>query len=591
MTSPRPERRFQGIPGSSGIAIGPAWVERSVAVDTAPRSIADGEILAEAERFRAAIERSRKQLETIRRGVENLAVQEPRLILDTHILILQDEMLVDETIATIARDKVNAESALQKTMAKVRGVFAGISDEYFRERLSDVDQVAERVFRSLAGHDDDGIPLAERARGYVIVHHDLTPADTAQLQRGMVLGFATDTGGKTSHTVIMARSLEIPAVVGLARATAEIEHGSMVILDGSSGLLIADPDAQTLAQYRAARTMLEERERRLRLGATAPATTKDGVRILLSANVELAVEGALAHECGADGVGMFRTEFLFMNRRDLPSEEEQYNAYRTVVEALKPRPVTIRTLDIGGDKLFSPADRPSEANPALGLRAIRYCFKDEPVFRAQLRAILRASAHGPTRILLPMISGLEELRWAREQIKSCADELARGGIAHDPAVQIGIMIEIPSAAMLSDLFAREVDFFSIGTNDLIQYTLAIDRGNEDVAYLYEPLHPALLRLLKRVIDAGDGAGLRVNLCGEMGSEPQYLPVLLGLGLRELSMHAVQIPRMKKWVGAIDLEDARRMAAHAMTLPTAKEVREFVNAAQVRPENTPTSGGD
>ena len=405
-----------------------------------------------------------------------------------------------------------------------------------------------------------------------------------------MLGFATEVGGKTSHTVIMARSLEIPAVVGIPHLIADFEPGAMVILDGGAGLLIVDPEEATLARYRLSKSAHQERERRLRADAARPAATLDGVGILLSANVELPQEGNLVVSCGADGVGMFRTEFLFMNRSALPDEEEQYGVYRRMVEALGGKPVTIRTIDVGGDKLVAPAsgqEPPAEANPALGLRAIRYCFREPKVFRTQLRAILRASAHGRTRILLPMISGLDEWRWARKEVARCAAELAQEGIAQDPKIQVGIMVEVPSAALLADWFAREVDFFSLGTNDLIQYSLAIDRGNEAVAYLYEPLQPAILRLLKTVIDAAAAHGKRVNLCGEMGSEPQYLPVLLGLGLRELSMHAVQIPRMKKWVGAIDLEEARRITAHALTLSTGEEVRTYVSAANARID-TPTS---
>ncbi len=585
MSEPRPQRILQGIPGSPGIAIGPAWVERPIDVDPAVRRIAEDEVAIEVARFRAAVEASRLQLTAIRDRVAGLNVQEPRLILDTHLLILQDEMLIDDTVGRISSDRVNAERALRSTLSTVRAAFSGIADEYFRERMSDVDQVADRILRNLVGHEDTA-PLALRARGHVIVHHDLSPADTATMRRGMVLGFATDTGGKTSHTVIMARSLEIPAVVGLGRATAEIEERSTVILDGSAGVVIVDPEAATVEEYRNRKAILEERERRLRSDALQPASTRDGVRIQVQANLELPTEAELAAACGADGVGMFRTEFLFMNRRDLPDEEEQYAAYRAVVEAMAPRPTTIRTLDIGGDKLFSPADRPTEANPALGLRAIRYCLREEALFRAQLKAILRASAHGPVRILLPLVSGVEEIRTARRTIDDVRAELTTRGTPFDRETPLGVMIEVPSAALLADLLAHEVDFFSIGTNDLIQYALAIDRGNEDVAYLYEPAHPALLRLLKSVIDAATAAGKRVNICGEMGGEPLYLLVLLGLGLRELSMHAALIPRMKRWLRSIGLEEARRIAVEALALPTAREVREFL-AQATRAYESPT----
>ncbi len=586
MTKATWERVLTGIPGSPGIAIGPAYVERPINVDPVLHSVLPEDVEPEVARLERAITLSRQQLEAIRDRVSQLSVQEPKLILDTHILMLQDEMLVDDTVKRIREEKVNAEWALRETMQKVRSVFATISDEYFRERVNDVDQVVARILKNLAGHVD-GAPLAEKAQGQVIVHHDLSPADTAQLRRGMVLGFATDTGGKTSHTVIMARSLEIPAVVGLGKATAEVEEGAMLILDGAAGLVIIDPSEATIAEYRRRKEVMEEREHRLRADAAKPAITADGERILLGANLELPVEVDLANACGADGVGMFRSEFLFMNRRDLPGEQEQYLAYKQVVEGMAGRPTTIRTLDLGGDKLFSPADRSTEPNPALGLRAIRYCLREPALFRMQLRAILRASAHGPVRILLPLISSVDELRRARAAIESCKVELANDGVRFDADVQVGVMIEVPSAALLSDVLAKEVDFFSIGTNDLIQYVLAIDRGNEDVAYLYEPLHPAVLRLLKTVIDAANSAGKRVNICGEMGGEPQYLLPLLGLGLREMSMHAAQIPRMKRWVGAVTLDRAKEIAAKALTLSTAREVRECV-AEAVREFESPTT---
>ena len=583
------QRVIHGIPGSPGIAIGTAYVERPIDVDPTVRTIAPEEVDSEVARFQSAVARSKAQLEAIVDRIADLHVPEPRLILDTHLLILEDDMLIGATASTIRNEKLGAEAALRSTMEKVRAAFATIADEYFRERVNDVDQVAERILRNLAGHVE-GAPLAERAKGHVIVHHDLTPADTAQLRRGMVLGFVTDTGGKTSHTVIMARSLEIPAVVGAARATAEIDEGTMVILDGGAGVVIIDPEEATLEDYRRRKAVLEERERRLRADAVRPAITRDGVRIRLHANLELPQEADLAVACGADGVGMFRTEFLFMNRRDLPGEDEQYEAYRLVVEAMGGRPATIRTLDIGGDKLVSPADRPSEANPALGLRAIRYCLKEPGIFQAQLRAILRAAAHGPVRVLVPLVSGVEELRRAKEELAIARKSLADAGVAHGAQVEIGVMVEVPSAVMLVDLLAREVDFLSLGTNDLIQYALAIDRGNEEVAYLYEPMHPAMLRLLKRVLDEASAVGRRVNLCGEMGGEPQYLPVLLGLGLREISMHAGQIPRMKRWVTSVDLESAAKIAAKALTLPTAREVRDYVASASAGFEPPTTVDG-
>ena len=527
------------------------------------------EIEAEVARFQGAVEEAAAQLRRIKQRVSGQQhLREHLYILDTHLLILEDQMLVGETIAAI-RNRYNAESALRRVLRKLRQLFDQIEDEYLRERQSDVDAVGERLLRILCGASERAVGRVEKKS--LIVAHELSPADTMQMDRSRVLGFLTDKGGRTSHTAILARSLDIPAVVGLENITALVEDRQSIIIDGASGIVVLNPSAATLQEYQARKKNYELRERELELYRDLDAVTTDGFRLHLYGNLEMASEFKLAQKHGVEGIGLYRTEFLYLGRSQPPSEEDQFRAYCGALEKMPGLPVTIRTLDIGGDKFVPELNLADEANPAMGLRAIRFSLQEETLFRIQLRAILRASGRGPVRILFPMISGVAEIRACKRLLQEVAGELARAGIPHDPELPVGIMIETPSAVMIAPFLAEEVDFFSIGTNDLIQYFLAVDRGNEHVAYLYDPFHPAILRALKATCDAAHDAGIDVYICGEMAGEPLYTLVLVGLGLDGLSMNPACIPRVKRVLRHVSRAQGALLIEKLLALPTSKEV--------------------
>jgi phosphotransferase system enzyme I (PtsI) len=557
-----------GIGSSPGIAIGEAFLVNRARMPSAERAIAAAEVEGEIDAFREAIRISKRQLEEVRAGVNDRQLGEHLYIIDTHLLILDDQMLYEETVRSIREDLINAEGALRRTLSRFRAVFNQIEDEYLRERRSDVDSVGERLLRNLQGERQQS--LATIGHKVIVVAHDLSPADTVQMDREKIIGFVTDVGGRTSHTSILARSSGIPAVVGLETITALIPGGTPMIIDGAVGTLILNPSPQTFQEYLQKKQAYEYHERELLSYCELPAVTRDGHRVVLRGNVEAPAEIPLLVSHGAEGVGLFRTEFLFMNRPSPPDEEEQYRIYRDLVEQLAPHPVTIRTLDIGGDKFVTEVNLSDEANPAMGLRGVRFSLKERRLFQVQLRAILRASAHGPVRVMFPMISGVFEIRACKRYLEEARAAL----VAENRAVGtplVGIMIETPSAAIIPDLLAAEADFFSVGTNDLIQYCLAVDRGNEHVAYLYEPLHPAVLRALQNIGRAARGAGIELGMCGEMAGEPFYCMVLIGLGFQELSMNAAGIPRVKQVVREVKLEDAERLVEELLQLPTAPEV--------------------
>ena len=563
-----------GVGASPGIIIGKAMlVDRGRPNFLHVRLVSEEDIEQQIGFFSKAIEDSRGQLERAKQEVRKKDVPEGAYIIDTHLLILQDKVLLNSIVGRIRDEKIDAAWAVGLVMADLKKNIDGISDEYMQERTSDINYIEQRVLRNLAGKT---VEVGTRAgENTIIVANDLSPADTAGFDVKTVLGFVTDCGGKTSHTAIMARALKIPAVVALNDASLTINSGDLIIVDGNNGVVLVNPDAQTLLKYRQQKGKYEEFERSLLRYKTLPSVSVDGFQVKLLANIEIVEELDTVQHYGADGIGLFRTEFLYLNKQTLPSEDELFQIFKRAAEQLAPKPVTVRTIDIGGDKFMSQLDMAEEMNPAMGLRAIRFCLKEISIFRTQLRAILRASAFGKVKIMFPMISCVQEMRRVKEILDDVMAELSREGKAYDSHIEIGSMIEVPSSGIIADLLAREVNFFSIGTNDLIQYLLAIDRVNEQVSYLYEPLHPAVLRLLRSIIDAAHAQGIPVAMCGEMAGEPLYLPILLGLGIDELSMTPIALLESKKILRSMDYRQCTQIVNKLFTFSTADEIRAYV----------------
>jgi len=568
-------RDLQGIGASHGIAIGRARVADRSRVVVLEREIGPDEVSDEVARFKAALEAAGEELRGVKQHLAEERGPEHLYVIDTHLLILQDSMLTRETVDAIEGGRLNAEAALQRTLQKFKEFFAGIEDEYLRERGSDVETVIERVLRCMVGQEQ--VPVNYGEGKAIIVAHDLSPADVLMIDKEKVIGFVTDLGGKTSHSAILSRALDIPAVVGLERITAEVADGDVLIIDGATGTVVINPDEELFRDYLRRKQHYEYLERELLKLRDLPAETTDGCRIVLKGNVEFPEEIPSLKGHGAEGIGLYRTEMLFFNRDELPSEEEQFAAYAAIIREMAPLPVTIRTLDVGGDKFVPELNLADELNPALGLRAIRLSLRQPETFKPQLRAILRASALGKVRIFFPMVSGVAEIRAVKALLEEAKEELRREGKSFDDGIDIGIMIEIPSAVIIADLLAREVDFFSVGTNDLIQYSLAIDRTNEHLSHLYEPLHPAVLRSLKIVVDAAHAAGIDASMCGEMAGEAVYLPILLGLGFDELSMNATSLLRVKKILRRCSKKETEKLVDHALTFATAQEVESFLQS--------------
>jgi phosphotransferase system enzyme I (PtsI) len=562
---------LRGINASPGICIGKAYLVDKEGVEVVEKYyIKRKKLQKEIKRYKSAVKKAKDEIHAI---IDNRPEKLQRdYILETHLALLKDKMLYGKTIKTIEKEGVNAEWALKKVVSNLNAIFQNMADSYLKERALDVVHVSDSIMRNLVGAKSENIAAIDKR--VILVAQDLSPADTSQINLERIRGFITDRGGKTSHTGIMAQALQIPAVVGLENATTEIKSEDLIIVDGSSGKVIVNPSEQSLVEYEEQKIQYEDYKVGIARGSHLKAETTDGVQLEVMANIELPEEVVAVKKYGGDGIGLYRTEFQYMNRAEFPSEEELFDKYRDVVEVMAPKSVTIRTLDINGDKAVANHTSYDEINPALGLRAIRYCLKKPDVFKTQLRAILRAAAFGRVRILFPMISAYHEICKARKLFDQAADSLEKEGLPYNREIDIGIMIEVPSAVVVADLLAEKVDFFSIGTNDLIQYALAIDRGNRHVADLYQPLDPAIIRMIKRVADVSRDKGIGIFMCGEMAATPHHIPLLLGMGMDELSMNPQSIPQIKRVIRSLDIEDTRSFVREALKKKTARGVFEL-----------------
>ncbi len=561
---------MRGVAASPGVSRGRIFILTDAPAGIDPRTLGDSEIEPEIQRLEQALVDTRIEVQSLQRRLAEGIGFKDAAIFEVHLLILEDPVLLNETSRRIREHSENAGAAFGEVARQYVEMLGALDDPFFRERAADIRDVTQRVLHRLSGGPGPTRPPTLK-EPVIIVSHDLSPSMTAQLDRRFVLGFATDVGSRTSHTAILARSLGLPAVVGLHSVTSKVAPGQPALIDGHTGAIFVNPTDQTLFEYGQLARRRVQIEKRLTEIRDQPAVTLDGSRVILSANIELAEDAPAVLEAGADGVGLFRTEYLFLQGDCLPDEEAQLAAYRTVAEALKPNSVIVRTLDIGGDKFTPHLKMPHEVNPSLGWRAIRFCLQERELFRTQLRAILRASALGNIKIMYPMVSGVDELIQANALLAECREELTRDGLAFDPDLEVGAMIEVPSAVLVARHLARHVQFFSIGTNDLIQYSLAVDRLNDKIAHLYEPTHPAVLQSIHMTVEAARSGNLWVGVCGEMASDPALVPLLLGLGVNELSVAAAGVPRVKHIVRACRLDEARSFAQWALDQPSGAEI--------------------
>jgi phosphotransferase system enzyme I (PtsI) len=566
---------LKGIGVSPGVAIGRVYRFDPLDSKIAFYKLKDDSLIPkEVLRFKKALTESEQQLLEIQKNLKKAKVTEPLYVIDVHILILKDKIFTNRTIKYIRRLGINAEWALRMTLDHYKQIFEGVEDAYISSRVSDVQYVVQRVLRNLSGEKQENV-WETGQDGVIIVSHDLSPADTAQMKLDKILGFATDSGGRTSHTAIVARSMELPAVVGLDNITRSVRTGDEIIVDGTSGLVVINPYPDMLKRYEEKKRHYDAARDEYLKYAKLPAVTLDNYHVQIGCNIEFIEEIPSAIVHGAENIGLYRTEFLYIYRDELPTEEDHFNNYRQVVTEKNLSWSTIRTFDLGGDKFPNYQKQSKELNPQMGLRAIRFCLKEVEIFKTQLRAIWRASAFGKTKILFPMISSVDEIREAKKLLEETRQELLSRGVKIASEMEIGAMIEVPAAVIIADKLAQEVDFFSIGTNDLIQYSLAIDRANERLTYLYEPLHPAVLRLIKRVVDMAHEAKIRTAMCGEMAGDPLCALILLGMELDELSMNHLAIPRIKKIIRESTIKESKILLEKALSFNTASEVRAYV----------------
>lgn len=565
------EITVQGIAASQGIAYGQVFVYIQSNIEVPSYQVEPEKRIEEVGRFEKALLVTRQQIAKIQAEVEKNLGAEEAMIFDAHLLVLEDQALIGETIREFENTARNIETCFNKVSSRYIQAFAEIDDEYLRERAGDIRDVAQRVLQNLLGQAENS--LTRLADKRIVVANDISPSDSASIDRSAALGIVTDSGSKTSHAVIVARSMKVPAVVGVRDLTKRVKHGDWVILDGYDGVVILNPSESTLFRYGKIQEQKKTFESRLLRANEEPAVTLDGVQVSLMANIEKSDEVKLVRDYHAAGVGLFRTEYIFLNSARIPTEQEQFLAYKAVAEGVAPNEVVIRTLDLGGDKPMAgnPDLFPKENNPFMGFRAIRFCLEHQDIFKDQLRAILMASAYGKVKLMYPMISGHEELARANAVLGECMADLKARGIPFDESMAVGAMIEVPSAALSADLLAPDCAFFSIGTNDLIQYLLAIDRVNDRIAHLYEPTHPAVLRTLKRIIDEGHKQKVPVSVCGEMAGDPVFAPLLLGLGVDCLSMAPPWIPSVKYIVRAMTMTDARTLAKEALAMTSPREI--------------------
>jgi len=573
----REEIRRRGISAAPGIVIGPAFLKDSEFFHVPRTVIEEDRVQAEVDVFQQVLADTRKEIVAIKTHMSEQLGEDHARIFDAHLLILDDEVITDGTIAVIREQRLNAAAAFDTVITRITAMFAEMEDEYLKERYIDIKDVERRVIRNLLGKKRAAVKKLHEPS--IIVAHDLSPSDTAQIDRGMTLAFATDLGGRTSHTAILARSQGVPAVLGLDNLFEMVENGDTMIVDGNTGTVIVNPTQPTIEEYEQEISRFKDLEEQLLTLTGFPAVTLDDKRYGLVANLDLPEEVEHALDYGAQGVGLFRTEYFFISRQYLPSEEDQYQMYRAVAERMGDRPVVIRTLDIGGDKIASYLHRSPELNPFMGWRGIRFCLTRKDIFKTQLRAIYRASAHGNIRIMFPMISRLEEVLQAKEICAEVRQELKRDRFKFDENVELGIMVETPAAVAVADMLAKEVSFFSIGTNDLVQYTMAVDRGNARISHLYQNHHPSIIRFLKQTIEAGHKRGIHVSVCGEMGSDPTSVLLLVGLQVDEISLSPNMIPEVKRMIRSVTFDQCRalvrRIMRHSTTAEIDAEIETFI----------------